>query len=74
MNCYICDRKPGESRTRYHVRAAIGICRHCGIGICREHSFKAAEAGSPLLCPSCHTWLSQDASRPQQVEWAQHTA
>lgn len=53
MNCYICEKSPGPSGTQYHVKTAVGVCQHCGIGICMEHSHKDAEPGSLLLCPSC---------------------
>jgi hypothetical protein len=53
MNCYICEQKPGPGGTRFHVKAAVGICHNCGVGVCAEHSYRAAEPGSPLLCPSC---------------------
>lgn len=30
MNCYICD-------DRDRATAAVAICNHCGIGLCRDH-------------------------------------
>jgi len=64
MNCYICEKTPGPGGTHYHVKAAIGVCHHCGVGVCLEHSHKDAEAGSPLLCPSC-TRLNKEVSYRQ---------
>jgi hypothetical protein len=53
MNCYICEKAPKRGGTHFGVRAAVGICHHCGIGICAEHSHKDGEPGSPLLCKTC---------------------
>ena len=53
MNCYICEKTPGPGGTHYHVKVAVGICHNCNVGVCAEHSYRAAEPGSPLLCPSC---------------------
>lgn len=54
MRCYICDttkhstgalaRSPGE---------AVGVCRHCGIGICTEHGIRADAPSLVLLCEEC---------------------
>jgi len=69
MNCYICNRKPGPGGTRYHVKAAVGICHNCGVGVCIEHSYRALEPGSPLLCPSCAELLvGKEAKRAQAQE------
>jgi hypothetical protein len=53
MNCYICDQQPCASGTHFHVRPAVGICHHCGIGVCAEHSHKSTDPGAPLLCRQC---------------------
>jgi len=53
MNCYICDQAPVTGTLRYAVEVAIGICQHCGIGVCAKHSHKETKPGSPLLCVSC---------------------
>ena len=53
MKCYICEKQPGAGGTHFHVREAVGVCRNCGVAVCAEHSYRAAEPGSPLLCPSC---------------------
>jgi len=36
MNCYICSRAGA-------TRPAVGMCRHCGAGLCDQH-FKEAQA------------------------------
>ena len=53
MNCYICDQAPQTGTMRYAVAVAIGVCQHCGIGVCAKHSHKETKPGSPLLCLSC---------------------
>jgi hypothetical protein len=53
MKCYICEKTPGPGGTYYHVKDAVGICHHCGVAVCLEHSHKDSMAGSPLLCPEC---------------------
>ncbi len=68
MNCYDCARgRVSETAT--------GVCRHCGAGICAEHTIEdevvvtktvvmAREVPLPLkarklLCTVCHQALSQ---------------
>jgi hypothetical protein len=63
MKCYICDRTQQPGGMHYDVRQAVGICQHCGIGVCLEHSHKDAELGAPLLCPSCARLLNEGAHR-----------
>jgi len=53
MKCYICNQTPPTATPRYHIAEAIGICHHCGIGVCAEHSHKEIEPGSLLLCTQC---------------------
>jgi hypothetical protein len=59
MNCYVCEKTPGPSGTRYHIKAAVGICHNCGVGICAEHSHKDVQPGAPLLCPACAKLLNE---------------
>ena len=61
MNCYICEKTLGSGGTRYHVKAAVGICHHCSVALCLEHSHRDLEPGSPLLCPSCASFLKEQA-------------
>ena len=67
MNCFICETAPKPNGTYYAVSTAIGICHHCGIGVCATHGHKASEPGSPLLCINCEllqkTPLSQSTQR-----------
>jgi hypothetical protein len=52
MNCYFCNQHhPGG--TRFDNQPAVGVCHHCGAGVCAEHAHKDAQPGSPLLCPEC---------------------
>jgi hypothetical protein len=53
MNCYLCEIAPKPGGTRYGIRSAVGICQHCGIGVCMEHSAKSLAPGSPLFCKAC---------------------
>lgn len=53
MKCYICEKTQESGGMHYDIHQAVGICQHCGIGVCIEHSHKDAELGSPLLCKSC---------------------
>lgn len=40
MNCYVCATQDG-------VEPAVAICRHCGAGLCLEHTRKAAAWPGP---------------------------
>ena len=53
MNCYLCETTRRPQTLRYAIAPAVGICHDCGIGVCLEHSVRAAESGAPLLCPTC---------------------
>ena len=66
MKCYICEKEVHIGGTRYAVADAVGICHNCGIAICLDHSRRAKEPGSPLLCPSCADM--QAMSSYKQVE------
>jgi hypothetical protein len=72
MNCYICDQKPGPGGTRYHVKVAVGICHNCGVAVCGEHSYRAPEIGSLLLCPSCAELLRRVEVKKTQVQAIPH--
>ena len=61
MKCYVCKKQPGVGGTHYHVRDAVGICHHCGVAVCLEHSSRASAPGSALLCPECAQLLEQKA-------------
>ncbi len=64
MECYLCIQDPRPGGTSHGVRAAVGICQGCGIGVCLGHSRKAATAGAPLLCVDCARLEQQDAQDP----------
>ena len=53
MNCYLCETGKHPGGTLYHVRPAIGVCQHCGVGVCREHGKKADKPDDRLLCADC---------------------
>lgn len=53
MNCYICEMSAKPGGMRYGIRPAVGVCHHCGIGVCVEHGYRAKELGAPLLCKDC---------------------
>jgi hypothetical protein len=62
MNCYLCEKTLGPGGTHFHVKAAVGVCHNCGVGICAEHSHKDEQPGAPLLCPSCAKLLNAETS------------
>lgn len=66
MNCYLCEKTPGPGGTHFHVKAAVGICHDCGVAVCLEHSHKAFEPGSPLLCPTCAELRREAEISPSQ--------
>jgi hypothetical protein len=68
MNCYICERTTPAYTLRLGIAAAVGICHDCGIGICYEHSRKAAEPGAPLLCAECEAKRAAPATMPRMVK------
>lgn len=73
MNCYICEKQPQPGGTRYSVRSAVGICHNCGVAVCAEHSSRASEPGSPLLCPSCARLLgAQKVAQAKMHETLAH--
>jgi hypothetical protein len=53
MLCYLCQTGKTVGATHFNVQFAVGICQQCGVGVCLEHSCKASEPGSPLLCKNC---------------------
>jgi hypothetical protein len=53
MKCYICEKSTPVGGTCFGVADAVGVCHNCGVAVCIEHSFKAPQPGSPLLCPQC---------------------
>jgi hypothetical protein len=67
MNCYICNNTPRPDGTLFHIQAAIGVCHHCGVGICKEHSHKDIRVGSPLLCQECAKLLQAELVEPLSI-------
>jgi hypothetical protein len=65
MNCYICERTTQAYTLRFGIAAAVGVCHDCGIGICFEHSRKAAEPGASLLCAECAARRTVQATMPR---------
>lgn len=53
MYCYYQDQHPRPGGARYIVPVAIGVCRHCGVAVCKEHAYKDEYPGAPLLCHEC---------------------
>lgn len=53
MNCYLCEEAPSPGGIRLRNITADGICRGCGIGVCRRHGHRASATGFALLCPEC---------------------
>jgi hypothetical protein len=71
MKCYICEKTSRVGGTRFAVADAVGICHDCGVAVCLDHSRKAKEPGSPLLCPSCAEKRSTQP-RPEPEQQAAH--
>lgn len=47
MNCFECA-------TSHHTVPAVGVCRHCGVGLCLDHLVGAREfrvGGTTFGCP-----------------------
>jgi hypothetical protein len=60
MNCYVCD-------TAQQEKAAVAICQHCGVALCREH------LGNDLLTPRAHGMTRRGcAHAPLQDARAHH--
>lgn len=58
MDCFECARN-GQAAP------AVSVCRHCGAGLCLEHTYEAAEyrvGGTVLGCP--HDLRRSPGSRP----------
>ena len=63
MNCYYCEKGEHPGGTLYDVRPTIGVCQHCGVGVCQEHGTKAEEVGSRLLCADCTQFRTKTEAR-----------
>ena len=70
MNCYLCEDAPGPGGTRLRNLTAAGICKGCGIGLCRRHGRRSAHADFALLCPDCRERADQKPQRAEHAEAA----
>lgn len=61
MTCYECQEQPGPGGMSFSDRSAVGICRHCGRGVCRDHGVWA-EIVRELVCHGCAVSL-----RPEET-------
>ena len=52
MTCYDCQQQAAPGGLRYAERSAVGICRRCGKGLCRDHGTWAG-ATREFLCGAC---------------------
>ena len=52
MTCYECQQQPGPGGLTYGDRSAVGVCRRCGRGLCKDHGVWA-EATYQFLCSAC---------------------
>lgn len=52
MTCYECQGRPGPGGLSYDDRSAVGVCRHCGKGLCKAHGVWAEEKNE-FLCAGC---------------------
>lgn len=72
MSCYYCEqRHPGG--TNFGASEAIGICQHCGVGVCLKHSDKGSEPGAPLLCPTCAALRQATERQPAVAQSEYHS-
>ncbi len=47
MDCFECSKA-------HHTVSAVGVCRHCGVGLCLDHLVEANEfrvGGTTFACP-----------------------
>ena len=72
MKCYICEKEAYVGGTRYAIAEAVGICHDCGIAVCLDHSRKAKEPGSPLLCPVCASGCTEQSVSHLKPKIPQH--
>lgn len=49
MNCYICEKTHGIGSTHYHLRAAVGVCHHCGAAVGSGHAAANNTLSASLL-------------------------
>lgn len=52
MTCYECQGQPGAGGLMYGDRSAVGVCRQCGRGLCKDHG-AWNEATRQFLCNRC---------------------
>jgi hypothetical protein len=67
MKCYMCEKLPKPGGLNYGIPDAVGICQHCGIGICLLHSYRDNHRGSPFLCLDCQNF-SRDTKTKALVQ------
>lgn len=64
MTCFECDGRTGPGGMSYDDRSAVGICRHCGKGLCKAHGVWA-EPANEFLCSHCASLAAAPRSREE---------
>lgn len=67
MNCYLCEEAPSPGGTRIRNMTADGICKGCGIGVCRRHGHRSSHTGHALYCPECQARAERESKDKQVV-------
>lgn len=70
MNCYLCEDVPGPGGTRLRSMSAAGICKCCGVGLCRRHGYRSPHADFALLCPKCRERAERNTLESARMEAA----
>ncbi len=61
MKCYECARAGVE-------REAVGLCRHCLVGLCLAHLGQDTVPQYPVPAYTCRHWIAVGKSGPQRSE------
>jgi hypothetical protein len=51
MRCLACSLVTPAGGTHLGSREAVGVCSHCGAGLCQKHAQRTMDA--LLVCPMC---------------------
>lgn len=68
MNCHFCEDAPGPGGTRLRNMSAAGICKGCGVALCRRHGHRSLHADFALLCRECRDRAERTALKAEHLE------
>ena len=72
MNCYLCEiDSQTNGLNRYGICPAVGVCGHCHVGVCLDHSIRDHEQG--LTCLQCAKELGIAKPLPAPTADSKHT-